>query len=75
MSSSGALWFCRSAGTDDERIDFIEEVHKRGCLNWDTAEGYADSEELIGKWIAKSGKRNDVGVPLAFSKDLARLFG
>ena len=67
--------FYGSVGTDEERIDFIEEVYKRGCLNWDTAEGYMDSEELIGKWIARSGKRKDVGVPLGFSKVWTRLFG
>ena len=45
---------------DAERLDFLDGVYDRGCLNWDTAEGYADSEELIGKWFARSGKRKEV---------------
>ena len=45
---------------DAERLDFLDKVYDRGCLNWDTAEGYADSEELIGKWFARSGKRKEV---------------
>ena len=49
-----------AVGSDSERLEFIDEVYQRGCWNWDTAEGYADSEELIGKWFAKSGKREDV---------------
>ena len=47
---------------DPERLAFLDEVYNGGCLNWDTAEGYADSEELIGKWFARSGKRNEVGI-------------
>ena len=41
-------------------MEFLDEVYNRGCWNWDTAEGYADNEELIGKWFTKSGKRDDV---------------
>jgi aryl-alcohol dehydrogenase-like predicted oxidoreductase len=27
-------------------------VYESGCTNWDTADVYLDSEELLGKWYA-----------------------
>lgn len=52
-----------AVGTDAERLDFIDQVYNRGSWNWDTSEGYADSEVMIGKWFAQSGKRDDVRLP------------
>lgn len=48
------------AGSDAERLDFIDQVYDRGQWNWDTSESYSDSEDIIGEWFARSGKRNDV---------------
>lgn len=31
-----------------------------GCTHWDSAALYGDSEELIGKWFQRTGKRGDV---------------
>ena len=45
---------------DPERLSFLDEVYNRGCVNWDSSEGYADNEDLIGKWFAKTGKRKGV---------------
>lgn len=45
---------------DPQRLAFLDQVYERGCLNWDTSEGYADSEDLLGKWFARTGKRNEV---------------
>jgi aryl-alcohol dehydrogenase-like predicted oxidoreductase len=28
----------------------LDAVYEAGCTNWDTADAYGDSEELIGKW-------------------------
>lgn len=28
----------------------FDELYASGCTNWDTANCYGDSEELIGKW-------------------------
>lgn len=30
-----------------------------GCTNWDTADGYGDSEDLIGKWFKLHPERRD----------------
>lgn len=29
---------------------FLDAVYAKGCTFWDTADAYADSEDLIGKW-------------------------
>jgi aryl-alcohol dehydrogenase-like predicted oxidoreductase len=28
----------------------LDAVYEAGCTNWDTADVYGDTEELIGKW-------------------------
>jgi aryl-alcohol dehydrogenase-like predicted oxidoreductase len=28
----------------------LDAVYEAGCTNWDTADVYGDSEELIGNW-------------------------
>lgn len=35
---------------DEERLKVLDAVYERGCTNWDTADVYGDSEELLGKW-------------------------
>ncbi|KAG8221407.1 NADP-dependent oxidoreductase domain-containing protein [Butyriboletus roseoflavus] len=45
-------------------IDMMGQVFdaafKNGCTFWDTANIYGDSEELIGKWFKKTGKRDQI---------------
>lgn len=31
-------------------MQVLDYAYERGCRFWDTADAYADSEELIGKW-------------------------
>ncbi|OBZ77657.1 Aldo-keto reductase yakc [NADP(+)] [Grifola frondosa] len=45
---------------DEERLKLLDAVYESGCTNWDTADMYADSEVLIGKWIKNIGKRSDI---------------
>ncbi|KAI0065909.1 Aldo/keto reductase [Artomyces pyxidatus] len=47
-------------GSDEDRLNFFNEVFKRGCTFWDTSDAYFDNEDLIGKWFARSGKRREV---------------
>ncbi|KAJ7271561.1 hypothetical protein C8J57DRAFT_1226149 [Mycena rebaudengoi] len=37
-----------------------------GCTFWDTADAYADSEELIGKWFKRTGKRDQIFISAKF---------
>ncbi|KAI0784122.1 NADP-dependent oxidoreductase domain-containing protein [Abortiporus biennis] len=51
---------------DEERLKFIDKVYELGCTNWDTADLYGDSEALIGKWLKKTGKRNEIFLATKF---------
>lgn len=51
---------------DEERLKIFDELYARGCTNWDTANVYGDSEELIGKWFKKTGKRSEIFLATKF---------
>ncbi|OAA62849.1 Aldo/keto reductase-like protein [Niveomyces insectorum RCEF 264] len=38
-------------GTDEERFQVLDRAWELGCTNWDTADFYGDSEDLLGKWF------------------------
>jgi aryl-alcohol dehydrogenase-like predicted oxidoreductase len=37
--------------SDEERLKVLDRAWELGCTNWDTADIYGDSEELVGKWF------------------------
>jgi len=51
---------------DEERLKILDAVYENGCTMWDTADVYADSEELIGKWFKRTGKRNEIFLATKF---------
>ncbi|KAF2103635.1 Aldo/keto reductase [Rhizodiscina lignyota] len=52
---------------DAERLAFLDEAHKKGAIFWDTADEYADSEDLLGKWFAANPeKRKDIIIATKF---------
>ncbi|KAF6220732.1 hypothetical protein HO133_003165 [Letharia lupina] len=55
------------AGDEEERLAFLDKVFEMGCTFWDTAEGYGDNEELIGKWFKRTGKRDQVFLATKFA--------
>lgn len=36
--------------SDDERMEFLDDLYASGCHFWDTADVYGDNEDLLGKW-------------------------
>ncbi|OCL09977.1 Aldo/keto reductase [Glonium stellatum] len=52
------------AGSDTERLAFLDEVYKRGETFWDTADEYGDCEDLLGKWFAANPEKRQ-GIFLA----------
>ncbi|KAH9938806.1 Aldo/keto reductase [Epithele typhae] len=58
--------------TDELRMKALDAVYESGCTHWDTADVYGDSEELIGKWLKKTGKRNDIFLATKFGMTLNR---
>lgn len=47
-------------GTTEERIKRLDHAHSIGSRFWDLADIYGDSEDLVGEWIKRSGKRSDI---------------
>ena len=55
------------AGTDEERIAYLDALYTAGETNWDDADIYGDSEDVVGKWFAKNPeKRKDIFLSTKF---------
>ncbi|KAJ7255669.1 NADP-dependent oxidoreductase domain-containing protein [Mycena rebaudengoi] len=55
-----------AVGDDEERFKVLDAAYSAGCTFWDTADRYADSEELIGKWFQRTGKRDSIYLATKF---------
>lgn len=63
---------------DEERLKFLDRAWEIGCTNWDTADSYGDSEEVIGKWFKlHPERRGDIFLATKFGlkPDVNGLFG
>ncbi|EKM56383.1 uncharacterized protein PHACADRAFT_141007 [Phanerochaete carnosa HHB-10118-sp] len=66
----GAMGLSAFYGTpkpDEERFkaraaqtNFLDALYESGCTFWDTSDAYKDSEDLLGEWFARTGKRNEI---------------
>lgn len=63
MSIGGAYG---KAGSLDESVAFLDHAHATGQRFWDTADSYQDSEDIIGEWFKRSGKRDDIFIATKF---------
>ncbi|KAL1747982.1 NADP-dependent oxidoreductase domain-containing protein [Schizophyllum fasciatum] len=55
-----------ASSTDDERFKVLDAAVDAGCNFWDTADIYPGSEEAVGKWLAKTGRRKEVFLATKF---------
>lgn len=53
--------------TDEKRFTLLDRAYERGEHFWDTADVYGDNEDLIGKWFARTGKRDEIFLMTKFS--------
>ncbi|KAJ6518183.1 NADP-dependent oxidoreductase domain-containing protein [Mycena vitilis] len=60
FGAMGISSFYGAVESDEERFKVLDAAHAAGCTFWDTADLYGDSEELIGKWFNRTGKRDDI---------------
>ncbi|KAF8187577.1 NADP-dependent oxidoreductase domain-containing protein [Mycena galopus ATCC 62051] len=60
FGAMGISSFYGAVESDEERFKVLDAAHAAGCTFWDTADVYGDSEELIGKWFKRTGKRADI---------------
>ena len=69
MNNSGAY---NEAGSDDERLAFLDQAYALGETFWDSADMYADSEDLLGKWFARNPeKRSHIFLATKFGFDVS----
>jgi aryl-alcohol dehydrogenase-like predicted oxidoreductase len=54
------------AGSDEERLVFLNKAYELGARNWDCSDIYGDAEELVGKWFERSGKRHGIFLATKF---------
>lgn len=52
--------------TSAEKLQVLDRAYEIGERFWDTADVYGDSEDCIGEWFAKSGKRDDIFIATKF---------
>ncbi|KAJ7056998.1 NADP-dependent oxidoreductase domain-containing protein [Mycena amicta] len=58
----GAMVIAGAYGAVSEQESFkvLDAAHGAGCTMWDTADRYGESEEILGKWFQRTGKRADI---------------
>ncbi|KAJ7925172.1 NADP-dependent oxidoreductase domain-containing protein [Mycena leptocephala] len=66
FGAMGISSFYGAVESDEERFKVLDAAHAKGCLFWDSAHIYGDSEELIGKWFKRTGKRGDIFLATKF---------
>jgi aryl-alcohol dehydrogenase-like predicted oxidoreductase len=55
---------------DEARFAILDRAYELGAFNWDTADIYGDSEDLIGKWFKRTGKRDDIFLATKVSRSI-----
>jgi len=63
---SGLSAFYGPIENDEERFKVLDAAIEEGCTFWDTADIYGDSEDLVGKWFKRTGKRNQIFLATKF---------
>ena len=62
----GLSAFYGDVDSDEERFKLLDQAYDLGERNWDSADMYADSEDLVGKWFKRTGKRDDIFLATKF---------
>ncbi|KAJ7678356.1 NADP-dependent oxidoreductase domain-containing protein [Mycena rosella] len=66
FGAMGISGFYGAVESDEERFKVLDAAYEGGCRHWDTAHMYGDSEELIGKWFKRTGKRSEIFLATKF---------
>lgn len=54
----------------EERLKVLDRAYELGETFWDSADIYGDSEELVGEWFKRTGKRNEIFLATKFALTL-----
>lgn len=63
----GLSGFYGKPDSDEERFKILDRAYEMGETFWDSADMYMDSEDLIGKWFKRTGKRDDIFLATKFA--------
>jgi len=56
---------------DKERFAVLDAAYEAGELFWDSADMYADSEDLLGNWFSQNpGKREKIFLATKFANKM-----
>ncbi|KAF7290631.1 Aldo-keto reductase [Mycena indigotica] len=66
FGAMGIAAFYGATEPDEERFKVLDAAYEAGCRHWDTAHIYNDSEELLGKWFKRTGKRSEIFLATKF---------
>lgn len=53
--------------SDEDRFKVLDRAYELGATNWDSADIYKDSEDLLGKWFKRTGKRDEIFLATKFA--------
>jgi len=62
----GLSAFYGEVADDETRFKVLDRAYELGQTFWDTSDYYGDNEELIGKWFARTGKRDEIFLATKF---------
>ncbi|PQE07464.1 putative IN2-2 protein [Rutstroemia sp. NJR-2017a BBW] len=56
---------------DEARFKVLDRAYDLGQTFWDSADMYLDSEDLVGKWFKRTGKRDEIFLATKFANKRA----
>ncbi|KAF8641811.1 hypothetical protein AX16_009792 [Volvariella volvacea WC 439] len=66
FGAMGISFYYGAIESDEERLKVLDAAYNLGSRHWDSSNIYGDSEELIGKWFKRTGKRNEIFLATKF---------
>lgn len=63
----GLSAFYGEVDSDEERFKVLDRAYELGQNFWDSADVYKDSEDLVGKWFKRTGKRDEIFLATKFA--------
>ncbi|KJK78084.1 hypothetical protein H634G_06667 [Metarhizium anisopliae BRIP 53293] len=65
MSFAG--WYGQKDTSVESSLALLDRAHEIGERFWDTADIYTGSEQRVGEWFRRSGKRDDIFLATKFA--------
>lgn len=72
FGAMGLSAFYGGPESDEERFKVLDRAYELGEVNWDSADIYADNEDLIGEWFKRTGKRNEIFLATKFANQMTK---